>query len=80
MFNGVVKNATTMENIDNLTVADLWNMHIDASKQISVFEYIYDKINPDSSKYNNHITNLINTLMDGMEITYYQSNYSDLLG
>ncbi len=80
MFNGVVNNAITMENIDNLTVADLWNMHIDASKQISVFEYIYDKINPDSSKYNNHITNLINTLMNGMEITYYQSNYSDLLG
>ena len=79
MFDGVVNNATTLENIDNVTVADLWNMHIDASKQISVFEYIYDKITPDSSKYDNHITNLINTLMDGMEITYYQSNYSDLL-
>ena len=58
---------------------DLWNTHIDATRQISVFEYIYDSLSPDSSNYDKFLNELVNTLMDGMNITYYKSNYSDLL-
>ena len=78
-YNDVAQNVVELDGLKNITIEDLCNKHVDASKQISLFEYIYDTLDPDSSKYDTFTSNLVESLMAGMEIVYYESNYSDLL-
>ena len=78
-YNDVAQNIVEPEGLNSITIEDLCNKYIDASKQISLFEYIYDTLDPDASKYDNHTTSLVEALMVGMEIVYYEDNYSDLL-
>ena len=78
-YNDDAKNVVDYNGVDNVTIEDLCGKYIDANKQISLFEYIYDTINPDANRYDKHTANLVERLMAGMKIVYYESNYADLL-
>ena len=78
-YNDIAQNIVELEGLNSITVEDLCSKYIDASKQISLFEYIYDSLDPDSSKYDNHTSSLVEALMAGMEIVYYEDNYADLI-
>ena len=84
---GLARNVVDEKNINSMSDEDLLrillttNTRPDSNK--SLFNYIYDTINPDENAYNNMTQDKVNTIktkmkLNDIKITLYVKNYKDL--
>ena len=80
MYTGTLENTVNPQTltVDNV-VEKLSGIKTSESFNQTMFEYYYDLVITEEKDYNTHETNIVSTLLSGLEIKYYRYLYNDLL-